>query len=392
MARIGIYGGTFNPPHNGHILAAQQAVSRLELDKLLLIPNKIAPHKAMPADSAPARQRLEMLRLAAKTLPKTEVLDLELKREGASYTYETVLALKEQYPEDELILFMGTDMFLSFHQWKHPEIILGNATLGVFYRGDKEEVSLIRRKKEEMEADGAKILLVDNPVHQMSSTDLRRMLFFGCGKALLPEGVYDYILENGLYGTQRSYEGLSMEKLEETVKQLLAPERVAHVLGCRDAAVELARRWGGNEEDAARAALLHDITKALPGRLQLTLCSEYGSILNVFSTQNPKTLHALTGSLVADKIFHENEAVVRAVRYHTTAKADMSLLEKIIYVADYIEPNRDFPSVGILRSLAFTDLDESLRLGLNLTMDMLRRQGREISPESIEALAYLEHR
>ena len=168
------------------------------------------------------------------------------------------------------------------------------------------------------------------------------------------------------------------------------PNRVDHVLGCRDTAAELARIWGANEEDAARAGLLHDITKALDGPLQLTLCREYGKVLDDFSHNNPKTLHALTGSLVAQRIFGENKAVVDAIESHTTGKPNMNTLEKIIYVADYMEPCRNFPGVEQLRHLAYTDLDKALELGLGMTLKLLKEQGRQISPASREALAYLQ--
>ena len=141
--------------------------------------------------------------------------------------------------------------------------------------------------------------------------------------------------------------------------------------------------------DAARAGILHDITKAIDGPLQLTLCREYGTMLDDFSICYPKTLHALTGSLVAERIFGENEAVVSAIRNHTTGKADMILLEKIIYVADYMEPNRSFPGVEKLRQLAYIDLDGALQMGLEMTLDLLREQGREISGASVDALAWL---
>ena len=191
-------------------------------------------------------------------------------------------------------------------------------------------------------------------------------------------------------GNGNEYRGLSLEALEQCVTALLKPSRVAHVLGCRDTAVALAKRWGADVTDAARAGLLHDITKALSGELQLTLCGAYGIMLDAFSKENPKTLHALTGSLVAERIFGESETVVSAVRHHTTGKADMSVLEKIIYVADYMEPNRDFPGVEKLRQLAFTDLDGALKLGLTMTLDMLHRQGSTVSPASREALDWLE--
>ena len=390
MERIGIYGGSFNPPHIGHIQAAKQAVEALNLHKLLVIPAGVAPHKQMPGNSPTPQQRLDMLRLTLADCPEIAVSDLELKREGPSYTYETVLQLRKMYPDACLILFMGTDMFLSVETWKHPEIILENATLGVFYRGDKGEAQAIEAKKAQLEQQGAKVELVRNAVIPISSTQMRRLLIFRCAGAFLPEGVLDYIREHRLYDTRSDWKNLPMDRLEQVVVSLLKPNRVAHVLGCRDTAVELAKRWGADETDAARAGILHDITKAIDGPLQLTLCEAYGKILSDFSRRYPKTLHALTGSMVAQRIFGENEAVVSAIEHHTTGKADMSLLEKIIYVADYMEPNRNFPGVEKLRQLAFSDIDAALKLGLEMTLEHLKRQGAEVSPASREALAWFD--
>ena len=389
MERIGIYGGTFNPPHIGHIQAAKAAITALGLTNLLVIPDRVAPHKAMPAGSPTPRQRLKMLSLAAADCPRMEISDIELNREGVSYTYQTVQQLRPVYPDAELVLLMGTDMFLSFDSWKHPEIILENASLGVFYRGEKGEAAAIEAKKAEMEQQGAVVYLIKNQVINISSTQMRRLLAFRCAGEFLPEGVLDYIRENRLYNTRTNWKNLPMEELEQVVISLLNPNRVAHVLGCRDTAVELAKRWGADVTDAARAGILHDITKAIDGPLQLTLCDAYGKLLSDFSKRYPKTLHALTGSLVAQRIFGENEAVVSAIEHHTTGKADMNLLETIIYVADYMEPNRNFPGVEKLRQLAFTDIQAALKLGLEMTLEHLNRQGNEVSPESREALAWL---
>ncbi len=389
MERIGIYGGTFNPPHIGHLRGAQSALEGLGLDRLLLIPTREAPHKQLPPGSPTPAQRLEMLELAASGLERTQVCDLELNREGPSFTYETVETLAGEYPEAELILLMGTDMFTSFLTWREPERILRHASLGVFCRGLKGEQAAIAEQKAKLEALGNRVHLVDNPVVDISSTQLRRMLVFQCADPFLPAGVGDYIRENRLYGTDRDCNNLPMDELEEVVIALLNPNRVAHVLGCRDTAAALAQRWGADGTDAARAGLLHDITKALDGPLQLTLCAEYGTILNDFSRRYPKTLHALTGSLVAQRIFGENEAVVSAICSHTTGKADMNTLEKIIYVADYMEPCRNFPGVEKLRELAFSDLDAALKCGLEMTLEHLKNQGSEVSPESREALAWL---
>ncbi|MGM9661359.1 MAG: nicotinate (nicotinamide) nucleotide adenylyltransferase [Faecousia sp.] len=390
MERIGIYGGTFNPPHIGHIQAAKQAVTTLGLCKLLLIPAYAPPHKAvLPSNSPTAEQRLEMLRIAVAGCPEMEASDLELEREGVSYTCETVELLRQRYPKAELVLLMGTDMFLSFESWMHPEEILKDASLGVFYRGDKGERDDVQQKKAEMEARGANVYLVRNNVIPISSTQMRRLLAFRCAGEFLPEGVLDYVRAHNLYDTRTNWKNLPMEQLEQVVISLLNPNRVAHVLGCRDTAVALAKRWGADVTDAARAGILHDITKAIDGPLQLTLCDAYGKLLDDFSKRYPRTLHALTGSMVAQRIFGENEAVVSAIEFHTTGRANMSLLEKIIYVADYMEPNRDFSGVEKLRELAFSDIDAALKLGLEMTLEHLNRQGNEVSPASRDALAWL---
>ena len=390
MERIGIYGGTFNPPHIGHIQAAKQAVSTLGLTKLLMIPAYAPPHKAvLPSNSPTARQRLEMLRIAAAGCPRIEVSDLELKREGISYTWQTLETVKKRYPGAELVLLMGTDMFLTFDTWKNPERILGEATLGVFYRGDKGEKTAALKQKENLEAKGARVVLVHNDVVVISSTQMRRLLAFRCAGEFLPVGVLDYIREYNLYDTRTNWKNLPMERLEQVVVSLLNPNRVRHVLGCRDTAVALAERWRANVTDAARAGILHDITKAIDGPLQLTLCDAYGKLLDDFSKRYPRTLHALTGAMVAQRIFGENPEVVSAIESHTTGKADMTLLEKIIYVADYMEPNRDFPGVEKLRELAFSDLDGALKLGLEMTLEHLKEQGAEVSPASRSALDWL---
>ena len=389
MERIGIYGGTYNPPHVGHMRAAAHAIEALKLDRLLLIPNNIAPHKQMPEDAATAQQRMDMLRMSAKGLEKTEILDLELQRDGKSYTSDTVTQIRKIYPEGELFLLMGTDMFLNFLTWHEYRTISDQVTLAVFYRGERGEQEAVCRQQERLEEMGIRVVRICNPVTAISSTDLRRMLIFGCADPYLCPGVGDYIRAQGLYDTGRDYKNLSMDALEETVIKLLKENRVAHVLGCRDAAVELARQYGENEVDAARAGLLHDITKALDGPLQLTLCSEYDILLSKFSQENPKTLHALTGSLVAEQVFGENQAVVAAIRYHTTGRPAMSRLEKILYLADYIEANRNFPGVDRLRAAAHRSLDEGMLMGLEMTLSQLREQKRQISQNSIDAARYL---
>ena len=389
MKRIGIYGGTFNPPHLGHFRVAQTAFSALSLDALYVIPAYVAPNK-QGVPCVEGEHRLQLLRLCFEGAPRVTVSDCELQRGGVSYTVETVQQMQKEHPDAEFVLLVGTDSFLSFDQWYQWEALSQMVTLAVFARGQKNEQTAILEQKAKLEKKGAKICIVEHEILTLSSSDIRRMLAFRCADDYLHPKVAAYIQWNGLYDTRKNLRGLSLEALEKEVVSLLKPDRVKHVLGCRDTAVKLAKRWGADETDAARAGLLHDITKALNGQQQLTLCHAYDIVLDDFSRENTKTLHALTGALVARRIFGENDAVVSAICSHTTGKANMNVLEKIIYVADYMEPNRDFPGVEKLRQLAFSDLDAALKLGLEMTLEMLRKQGSTVSPGSRDALQWLE--
>ena len=132
MERIGIYGGTFNPPHMGHVHVARHAIGALCLDKLLIIPSSTPPHKALTADSPTPDDRLRMLQMTFAGEEKAEVSDLELQRGGVSYTFDTVKTLQSQYPNAELFLLVGTDMLLSFDRWYRYKELLSMVTLAVF--------------------------------------------------------------------------------------------------------------------------------------------------------------------------------------------------------------------------------------------------------------------
>jgi nicotinate-nucleotide adenylyltransferase len=390
--KLGIYGGAFNPPHVGHIRAAAYGAEALGLSKVLLIPTNISPHKASPRNTATPAQRLRMLEIAAEGNKALQVSDIEVTRGGQSYTFETVLQLQKENPDTRLVLFMGTDMFLSFLNWKNPQIILENADIGVFYRGDRNEEAQIAKQAELLRTMGGVVHLIENPVTQISSTVLRSLLVFGSAGDYLPAGVEDYVRKEGLYGTKESYKNLSLQELEECLPAFIKPERMAHVLGCRDMALELAKRWGADPEKAQRAALLHDITKALDGTPQLTLCRGLGILLDDFSINHPKTLHAFTGSLVAERIFGEKSDVVQAIASHTTGKPGMNTLEQIIYIADMMEMTRTYPGVEKLRSLAFSDLEAAVKMGISNTIEILKARGEDIHPDGQATLEWFNER
>lgn len=389
MAKIGIYGGSFNPPHLGHILAAREFQRALDLDLVLFVPAAQPPHKDLAPDSPDARTRLELVKLAVRDLPWARVEDLELRREGASYTVDTVKQLRADYPNDELFLCMGTDMFQSFETWYHPKKICSMAKVVMAHREDPDSEALKEQVKSfEKKFDTAPVL-IKNEILEMSSTQVRRLLILGGAEDFLDPAVLVYIREQGLYGLDRSRKGLAFDDLKRESLLLHKDSRVKHVIGCSETARELALIHGADPDDAERAGILHDVTKALEGEDQLRLCDKYGIILSDFDRKHTKLLHAVTGAAVAEHVFGENAAVCQAIRWHTSGKADMTVLEKIIYVADYMEPNRDFPGVEKLRKLAKTDLDAALLMGLEMAVAHVRRQGAIVGQHSLDAMAFL---
>ena len=215
--KTGIYGGTFNPPHLGHITAARAVFELLKLDKLLLIPAGDPPHKQLPAGAPSKEQRLQLARYAADALglgDRVEVLDLELRRTGKSYTAETLEELYRQYPGSEFWLLMGTDMFLTLQAWHEPETVLSMAGIAAFGRTetDTEELFSVQRSYLYKTYPQARIFTLTIPgVIDVSSTELRDRLAKGEGVNLLPPAVYGYILREGLYGTHADLKHLTLE-------------------------------------------------------------------------------------------------------------------------------------------------------------------------------------
>ena len=389
--KIGVYGGTFNPPHLGHVTAARAVFELLKLDLLLVVPDRQPPHKTLPEGSPTPEQRLEMTRLAAEQLglgEKVQVLDVELKREGRSYTSDTLAQLKEQYPEDELWLLMGTDMFLTIQSWHAPEKILSLAGIAAFGRteADTEELFSVQREYLYRTYPQARIFTLTIPgVVDVSSTELRAMLAQGKGGHLLPPAVYGCILREGLYDTRADLKHLPLRTLRPVALSYLKYKRIPHVLGTEQEAVRLAERYGADVGKAQVAALLHDCTKKLDMEQQLALCRRYGIRLDELEQKALKLLHAKTGAAIARDVFGVDDEIYRAIWWHTTGHANMTLLEKIIYLADYIEPSRDFPGVDKLRSVCYKDLDEGLLLGLEMSIEEMTNMGNPVHHATIEA-------
>ena len=146
-----MFGGTFNPPHNGHVTMARAAVNQLGLDKLLIVPDCVPPHKPLPS-GVTARQRYDMAALMAASVGRmAEASDIELHHTGKSYTSDTLRMLHQQYPDAELWLLMGSDMFLSLHTWHEPEVICELAHIAAFRRVEEDICAAMKRQKTQLE-------------------------------------------------------------------------------------------------------------------------------------------------------------------------------------------------------------------------------------------------
>lgn len=197
--KIALFGGTFNPPHIGHIRLANAVVEELAPDKLILMPAGIPPHKVLPAGSATSEERYEMTLLMARDIPGAEVSRLELEREGASYTSDTLRALKAEYPACDLILTVGGDMFLTLDRWHESEVIFSLASVAAAPRDFDEREEMLLCAGRYQENFGARVTILQNPVVEISSSEIREAIRKGDAPRLLSGDVADYIRKKGLY-------------------------------------------------------------------------------------------------------------------------------------------------------------------------------------------------
>lgn len=378
--KIALYGGSFNPPHLGHVEAARSVYQELAPDIFLIMPDNIPPHKDMAQDSPSAQARLEMCRLSFGDIPGVQISDMELKRDGKSYTAHTVEQLRQDYAQDEIILVMGSDMLLSFEQWYRFEYLLKACTLAVLPRETDDRQQLKEHGQYLTSRYAAKVTVLSHEALPMSSSDIRQKLRLRQGSDMLQPQVYELIIKNGWYDALPE-----LSWLREKAYEQISPQRLGHVAGCETEAVLLANHWGEDLETAATAGILHDITKKLNLQQQLILCREYGIINDNSELENPKLLHAKTGAAVAQARFGVSRQIAEAIRWHTTAKPDMNTLEKIIYLADFIEPTRDFPGLEDLRRLAYKDLDKAMALALEISIKHLQAQGVHVYKDSVQA-------
>lgn len=374
MRRIGIFGGSFDPIHNGHLHLAEEARCMAKLDQVLFIPTWISPFK-QDSDPASCQQRLDMVRIATSSNPSFAVSDMEIRREVVSYTADTLKRCREMMGEDTRLYFItGTDTFLTIEKWYHAEEILTQYSFIIGSRPGYREEDLIDVIERVRERYGTDVLKIEIPRLEISSSDIRDSIRIGKSvRYLLPDPLLHYIERHQLYLDPAVVASLPGEEelpydqidhdIDEVIRGRLKATRLAHTYGVVETAVGMAEKFGADTRKARTCALFHDAFR------------EVGNLAH--------------GAVAADYMEAEfsitDEDMLNAVRFHTTGRKGMTVLEKILFLADAIEPNRNYPGVDDLRAMAEYDLDKACLMSLTRTIEYVKSQGQELDPRTQEA-------
>lgn len=378
--RVGIFGGTFNPIHNGHISLMKHLIAALSLDELLVIPTAAPPHKD-GGEVISAEHRFALCRLATEDIPQARVSDIEIRRGGKSYTINTLRLLLADRPEDEFILLVGSDMFFTLSEWKCADEIMRLVRVAAVARED-DEIERLRECSERYNQNGARTEIVETPVVRLSSTELRGDSDKNDG---LPEKVRRYIVQNGLYGREKKLL-VDLDELTAWLRARLSRERFVHTLNVASEALRLAENYGENGDEAYLAGLMHDCCKEIPHEEMLNIIGNSDIIINQSFKDSPKIWHGFAAAEFIQKEFLiYNLEIIEAVRYHTTGRGEMSRVEEIIYLADLVSADRHYNGVEALRAKAYRSIEEAMLEALQFSISSLVKSAAPILPETLAA-------
>lgn len=393
MKKIGIMGGTFNPIHNAHLMMAQAAYEQYNLNEIWFMPSHNPPHKKK-GDIVSDAHRKRMVQHAIDGYSHFHFSDFELQREGITYTCETLEQLTKQKPESEFYFILGGDSLIDFEHWYKPQKIVRLCTVLAASReglSDQETEELCMSLGQQFHGN---VLPVKMPQFRISSAMIRDRLANGqSAVGFCPESVVHYIEIHELYGSSMAKVPYKEKDRIASLSALLRPKRYRHTIGVAMTAAQLAVCHGESEERARTAGLLHDCAKYLTDKEMYNLCDIYRIVLSPFEKSNPALVHSKLGAYLAKQRYGiEDEEICSAIAFHTTGRPKMTTLEKIIYLADYIEPYRKLNcqpySLNQVRKTCFRDLDQGLLMTLKNTISYLERNKIDADPMTRETYDY----
>lgn len=352
--RIGIFGGAFNPPHNGHVAVARSAAEALGLDTVFWIPTCISPHKASAVLDPGGVERVELARAAAGDAG--EALDIEIARGGISWSIDTIRALRARFPDAHFFFLMGEDALELVPQWKESEAVIAEVTFAVYPR---------RRGPAVADPERCHVRRIAAPPLEVSSTEVRRKLH-DCEEvdALVPRPVLARIADRAHYTPPLS-EGLRN-----------------HIRAVEDAVRILARRWSLDEGALALAARYHDAYRPLPEADARRILVARGEMIDEEENRSPILLHGRVAAARMEagrKVLPVPDDAIAAVRNHTTGRAGMTPMEQALFLADRVGKSwKTADDVPV-------DRTEAMREAMSRKLAKLRRHGLAPHPRMREA-------
>ena len=387
--RIGIYGGTFNPIHNTHIEIAKAALKQFDLDRVYYLVAGNPPHKNTAEDIADMC-RLDMVKLAIKDTPGILIDDREIYRSGKSYSYITMEEYKKEHPEDELFFIMGGDSLTSFKKWVNPEIISECATILVAPRVGDDSQKLNEALKDCRNTFKGDFFIIDYKANGLASSTIRQGFYSDESvRDCLQPAVVDYIIQHNLY-SQYSYNYDDILRLSEDMKKALKAGRYVHTLGVATTAYSLAVRWNYPAYTAMVAGMLHDSAKCISDEERISICENNNIPISDIEYKYPHLLHGKVGAYFCKSKYDVfDPQITHAIECHTTGCPNMNLLDKIIFVADYIEPGRNKqPRLDILRTEAYQNIDQCVYMILEDTVAYLNESPDMVDPTTVDTYNY----
>lgn len=398
--RVCIFGGSFDPIHLAHIHMAEAAIEQFSLDDVVFMPTGTSYHKGHA--SASAEDRNAVIRLAIAGRPHMSISTLDQSRGGDTYTADTLAIIRAKHPDEEIYFLLGADSLMHMQSWYRPDMIFASAAIIVVQRpGVNPDECRAHAKELEKQFPAARILFLDSVFEDISSTRIRELawMYVSTGKksflqelsALVTPEAADYIVSRRLYADEDAW---TEAEILDDLKEKLSEERYAHTLGVADTAEALAENYGAPAKQARIAGVLHDCGKFLKGDEYIRRAQMADIELSEAELANSALIHAKLGAYYAKERYHiRDEDILSAIRSHTTGHPDMTLLEEIIYVADYIEPNRDeAPNLEVYRKSAYENLGKTVMMIANDVLEHLKRNGSTIDDLTRETwLWYREH-
>ena len=383
--KIGVYGGTFDPIHNGHIAIAKAVKTELGLDSLIFVVAADPPHKDV-SGRTPAPIRLKMVELALENEEGLCASDIEIKRGGVSYTVETLEYFKGQYQGAELYFILGADMLSSFSSWYQPERILEFAKLAaVQRRGQMADIDSLASSI--MSTLGGTVIATGVCGENVSSTEVRESVRDALPiSGLVPYQVELFIYKNLLYAPEE------LKTVKTLLEERLDESRLEHSLLTAREAITLAHKHGLNTQKARLCGLVHDCAK-LRGPALESYMKKLAFKPTKDERHNPYMIHARLGALAAEREYGITDPeILNAIKLHTLGSPDMTPFDEVIFLADKLEPSRDYRRIAHIRELAYEDLDAAVAAVIRNNIAYNRSRKMPVHPSTFETLNAIEQR